>query len=84
MQFSESEVRFLLQSFPAESATGNRPLKPAVDMRALGCPAATFNRILESRAQQLGRKFAEFRNTGRAAVQVTSTLEQELTAMKLF
>jgi len=77
--FTESEVRFLLQSFPAESATGNRPLKPAVDMRNIGCPDAVFARILESRAKQLGRKFTEFRTTA-----PPSDLSQRLAAAKLF
>ena len=85
MQFSENEIRFLLNRHSVETAAGPRTLSHSTDLRALGCPAATFNRILESRAKQLGRKFAEFRNTGRATVpQSTPTLESQIASSKLF
>jgi hypothetical protein len=67
MSFTENEVRFLMKPHQGEHATGNRPLLAVTDLRALGCPARIFERILESRARKLGRKFQEFRTSNEIA-----------------
>jgi hypothetical protein len=64
MKFSEDEIRFLLKPHTVETAARVRDMSPAVDLRALGCPARLFEEILEDRAKKLGAKFTEFHNQG--------------------
>lgn len=89
MQFTEAEVQFLIRPHRVETADRNpgRVLAETVDMRALGCPAHIFERVLESRAQRLGAKFVEFRNAQRvAAIAPTPDLDLDarVAASKLF
>ncbi len=83
MQFTESEIRFLMGSHH-ETAAGTRTLTPMTDLRQLGCPLAIFTKVLESRAARLGDKFLEFRSGHRAVVTEPSTLESEIANSKLF
>ena len=87
MKFSESEIRFLLRPRVAETAdmNGNRNLTPIRDLRELGCPAAVFQKVLESRARRLGKQFAEFRASSAAAVEIPATdLDSRIAGSKLF
>ena len=63
MKYSEAEIAFLIRPHKVETADmRERALRQAVDLRQLGCPAAIFEKVLESRARKLGSKFIEFRN----------------------
>lgn len=86
MQFTEAEVRFLLSEHPIETATGCGPrrLPPAADLRELGCPEPIFARVLDSRARRLGRRFSEFRAAHATPSTSGLTLEDRITATKLF
>jgi hypothetical protein len=92
VQFTPVEIEFLLQPHRTETADRRRSeLKPMLDIRALGCPDAIFNRILESRARQLGPRFAEFRdsqNRARAAhasqIAADAGLDERIASAKPF
>jgi len=87
VKFSESEIRFLIQSHPIETATGRREvlLTPAVDLRTIGCPAHIFEAVLECRARKLGNKFVEFRSQQVSLAKIASSPTlAELEAERLF
>ena len=76
----------MLQSHPIEHAMGNRAIGAMVDVRSLGCPQGVLNRVLESRALRLGKKFAEFRSANQLATPAVkpTSLEVELATSTLF
>ena len=75
MKFTEEEIRFLIKPRVVETAdlNGNRQLGAAVDLRQLGCPAAIFQKVLESRARRCAKAFAEFRSSSAAVVEIPAT-----------
>lgn len=91
MQYSEPEIKFLMGQHKVERAMLNgeqRGLGAILDLREIGCPPHVFEKILEDRAQKLGRKFVEFRMSqqrDREAVPIpASDLDTRVEASKLF
>jgi hypothetical protein len=89
MHFTEKEIAYLLDKHTVETATGERRLTNySQDLRSLGCPSVIFERILRHRANQLGRRFLEFRMANRSAEveapRNTDSLELEIESQKLF
>jgi len=87
--FTEQEIKFLIRPHKVETADrgGSRVLVAAQDLRALGCPANIFNRVLEGRARKLGTKFAEFRkqqHSDQPQGTAASDLEAQIAAEKLW
>jgi hypothetical protein len=75
MRYTEAEAAFLSEGRPIYETRGSRTIivgefKRIVDIRALGCPEALYEKLLDQRAHKIRKEFAEFRS-GKPAATVT-------------